>query len=421
MSRLGWLRRLPRAVQLELLEAAYAPGGDPAAAALGLMAAEDDTTFDRWCVRLSLAASGACPEVLEAMAEPTTLARASAIAEADLSRDASPHSALVALRWAVRLWPHDRTRARAALATAAARDPSPEVRDRIALEQLALGARPGPHSAAPKTPRDRLVVLRARLSEDGLGRYACAALLDELSETVAAAPELGRAALRIALAHVDRRGEAVSAIELDRTRALRDVVAPEFVLGAPLGASDGRHEPRAQAALRGEVRGPVPPPSDPDHLAALAIDVAARLLGGQLDAARPGIAALARSSHLPPSTWAVLALASGRPGRRATDALARRAAATLARPRWALTPLALAHEGQARRALLVRALHAGEGAATAALRAELEADALALRDRGARPAAIALLQELERALAGDAEARAALADTAPRFFARPSW
>jgi hypothetical protein len=158
------------------------------------------------------------------------------------------------------------------------------------------------------------------------------------------------------------------------------------------------------------VRGALPEPSDPHHADALAIETVAHLVRGS-EAALGHLRALSALEKLPRSSWAVLEQCRGRALRRASARLAVRAARELTPPEGPLVPLALAHEGQARRALLVAALLVHEEAAGDHLRAEIEADALALRERGARAAALAMLEHLEAALGGDVRAARALAES----------
>lgn len=297
---------------------------------------------------------------------------------------------------------------------------------------------PLPDGLVPVGLRERFLLCRARLQEvRGSGRYVRVAALDGLLEL---ARDLGpndgsdrgphadllRACLRLGLRHLDALGGDVTELELDRVRSLRACVAPGLVLGPPLdGPLDGEAprsptelELRAREALRGLVRGEVPPPDHPEHAPALALTALAHLIAGRDDAALPEIERLARLRELPYATWGVVLHASLRPRpRRASLTLAVRAATALARPPFALAPLAARVDPRAQRPLLLEALDAKERGADEALRAHVEAEALALRDQGERPAAIRLLEALERVLEprghGDAEARATLLRAGP--------
>lgn len=250
-------------------------------------------------------------------------------------------------------------------------------------------------------PAQRLRALRQALASGrDAGRYARVSALDGLLE-LAADPTLRRSCLRVALEHLDAMGAAVSEIEIDRVRTLRDLAYPQLVRGAPLDAAAPPTEldRRAAAALEGLVRGPIPAAGDPDHAEALALTALAHLIAQRLDAALPLLAHLSALSTLPRSAWAVLIEACRTPrARRATHELARR----LATERPGDAPLRLLDvaphvDARAQTTLLLAAFEGNEAGATEALERQLEALALAKRDAGDRAGAIALLEAFEAA------------------------
>lgn len=425
------IARLPRLLALELLDA---PGTSVAGLALALELSqhEDDATFGRFVQRLERADDRPEPRI-EALFPglfSRSVGRARHLAAAELSRTGSPRAAMWLYRCEATLG--DEAAARRALdqAEAGASKLGPTTLDpsegrallaRIALERLRDPHRPisplvRSTSARSASPRDRFLVHVATLVQArGAGRYARVAALDALLElaTEAHTPGIAEACLRAALEHADALGDALTELELDRIRTLHRQVAPELSLGAPIESDVPPPKPtelelRAREALRGAVRGELPPSHHPDHAAALALTALAHLVARRDHAALPLIAQLARCAVLPQATWGVVFEAS-RPGvRRATAGLAVRAALELPPPSFALVALARRVEAEAQRALLCAALRREPDAARA-LREDVEREAMALRDAGRRPLAIALLTQLEAALRGDDDARAALA------------
>lgn len=254
----------------------------------------------------------------------------------------------------------------------------------------------------------RLLELRraltdARAASAQAGRYGRVSALDGLMELAVEAPPLARACLRAALEHLDAMGEAASEIEIDRVRTLRDRVAPSLVLGPPIDrvSVPTEMEKRASAALEGLVRGPVPPPGDPDHGEALALTTLAHLVGRRHDVALPMLAQLSALATLPRSAWAVLIEASRTPRSRRTAAelairLANERAHDAPRPCMTLAPHV---DPRARIALLLAAFDRREPGAEALLREAIDARALAQRDRGDRRGAIAMLEAVDEAIA----------------------
>lgn len=445
-------RRLPRGLGLEVLESAASSLLPARTIALALTLAEEapETTFDRWCARLELADGGAdgapakeIAELARRLEDRGALARLATLARAELARSESVAAAL--WLYTAELQRGDASAARHALERAASRlDASspPSMRRQVAIEQLRdapLRDAPLRQADAPvpdwlvsaaREPRERFLVCRALLQQSrGGGRYVRVAALDALLELARALPpeeathrDLLRACLRLGLAHVDALGASITELELDRVRALRAHVAPDLSLPPPIDEEAPRPkaelELRAREALRGLVRGEVPPVDHPEHPAALALTALAHLIGGRDDAALSSIEKLSVLPGLPYASWAVVLHASLRPRtRRASATLAARAAAELPRPPFALTPLAAQVDPRAQRVLFLAARDASESGAAAALRGHVEAEALALRDQGQRPAAIALLEALERVLGplGDreVEARATLLRARP--------
>jgi hypothetical protein len=440
-------RRLPRGLGLEVLESAASSLLPARTIGLALTLAEEapETTFDRWCARLELADGGADGAPAEEIAELArrledrgALARLATLARAELARSESVAAAL--WLYTAELQRGDASAARHALERAASRlDASspPSMRRQVAIEQLrdaplrdADAPVPDWLVSAAREPRERFLVCRALLHQSrGGGRYVRVAALDALLELARALPpeeathrDLLRACLRLGLAHVDALAASITELELDRVRALRAHVAPDLSLPPPLDEEAPRSptelELRAREALRGLVRGEVPPADHPEHAAALALTALAHLIGGRDDAALSSIEKLSVLPGLPYASWAVVLHASLRPRtRRASATLAARAAAELPRPPFALTPLAAQVDPRAQRVLFLAARDASETGAAAALRGHVEAEALALRDQGQRPAAIALLEALERVLGPlghrEVEARATLLRARP--------
>jgi hypothetical protein len=440
-------RRLPRGLGLEVLESAASSLLPARTIALALTLAEEapETTFDRWCARLELADGGADGAPAEEIAELArrledrgALARLATLARAELARSESVAAAL--WLYTAELQRGDASAARHALERAASRlDASspPSMRRQVAIEQLrdaplrdADAPVPDWLVSAAREPRERFLVCRALLHQSrGGGRYVRVAALDALLELARALPpeeathrDLLRACLRLGLAHVDALAASITELELDRVRALRAHVAPDLSLPPPIDEEAPRPkaelELRAREALRGLVRGEVPPVDHPEHPAALALTALAHLIGGRDDAALSSIEKLSVLPGLPYASWAVVLHASLRPRtRRASATLAARAAAELPRPPFALTPLAAQVDPRAQRVLFLAARDASETGAAAALRGHVEAEALALRDQGQRPAAIALLEALERVLGPlghrEVEARATLLRARP--------
>lgn len=243
---------------------------------------------------------------------------------------------------------------------------------------------------------------RAALSAAAEGsRYARASAIDRLIDVAALAPALGVACLRAVLTHLDGVGERVTSIEIDRARALRDRVAPSLRVGPPIDAPapPTELELRARAALGGLVRGPVPDEAHPDHGAALALTALAHLRGGRADAALPMVRRLIATTALPEATWAVVAAASTPLLRRAMEPLVLRAAAEVT-PRFAVAGLAAGFSFEPARATAMLAMRRGEPQGERVLRAVVEREALRLRANDRRAEALAILDGLERFIAG---------------------
>jgi hypothetical protein len=227
------------------------------------------------------------------------------------------------------------------------------------------------------SPREALRLARSALEAKGL--YARVAALDRLAE-VARDPSLARAALRLALRHVDRRGAGLTDIERDRVRQLAVIAgAPAETIAAIDHPAPTTTEARARAALMGDA------PTGGEG--AIPLVVLAALSRGEVARASAPLDALARSADAAPIEWTAVmtALAHASLREKALACVSRWLEADAPPPRGWLALAALlervASSSLAERAL-ERAVAAAERGAHAALADRLERAAWAAYDRG---------------------------------------